>query len=742
MLRLKDLKLANIARFVTPQQIDFTQLGYFIQVDGWNKNTGGSSGSGKSSTFNALDYLLGLNDIPTTILQSRLTKEPISVTGIFDWDGIEVTVTRSKNKLTIEHSGKIIEGSNALAEEELDTIIGMDRELFRKTMHKRQDEGGFFLQMAPKQMYAFMSSCVNLKKEQEQLEKAGKNVLALEKEIESLANSILVDQGRLKTAQESIISLGMPPVKDIHKEVIIDLKRKYEASAKALQDMVQSHSEQNINLDRQKPILKENPVLEPIPQLPMPELEETILNNFDVISEKTQKINELNNQINILQQTRKDEKDQITAKIKEIQTKIAIKSHKCEIGIQAKTSAVSKAAEVKKIQAAICPTCEQTWVTETAKIKESSILEEIKKLKEQIQEGAIAEAEIAGLKKQLSELESTSVELTSKPIDGILDLKEQIRILSQEKEYEEKRAQTYNVESSQRNSEKIALHAAAQKKISDEVSARNNTLLDEVSVYNQRISNQYTLMVSSIREAQNQEKVQKQGQADVDRRALDSAITKLQTYEQNKSRYDDSLNKMKLAESTYLKELQEKEAQLLILEQNLEKAKELHLAIKTYLSVSFEEALGIISENATQIIRCIPNMSNATIQFESQKETQDGKIKEEINAVLSVDGEPNVPIKSLSGGERSATDLAIDLAVIDFIEMKSGKGIDLFILDEPFNGLGPIEIEMALAVLQNSNTNKRIVVVDHHSEVKEMVSDSILVVREGLTSIIESGKAE
>jgi DNA repair exonuclease SbcCD ATPase subunit len=161
---------------------------------------------------------------------------------------------------------------------------------------------------------------------------------------------------------------------------------------------------------------------------------------------------------------------------------------------------------------------------------------------------------------------------------------------------------------------------------------------------------------------------------------------------------------------------------------------ELKKCIKMYISYSFDEALESIGAKSTEIIRCIPNMSNATIQFEGTKETKDGKIKEEVNAVIGMDGETGVPIKSLSGGERSAVDLAVDLAVIDFIETKSAKGMNIFILDEPFTGLGTVEIEMALEVLKNSNTNKKIIIVDHNPEVKQMVQSRIIVEREGTSS--------
>ena len=158
--------------------------------------------------------------------------------------------------------------------------------------------------------------------------------------------------------------------------------------------------------------------------------------------------------------------------------------------------------------------------------------------------------------------------------------------------------------------------------------------------------------------------------------------------------------------------------------------------MKTFISCSFDDALESIGEAATKIIRCIPTMSNATIQFEGQKETQDGKVKEEVNAVISMDGDIGIPIKSLSGGERSSVDLAVDLAVIDFVESESAKGIDVFILDEPFTGLDTVSIEMALEVLKNSNSTKKLIVVDHNPEVKQMVSNRLVVVRDGSSSTI------
>ncbi|HXN74970.1 MAG TPA: ABC transporter ATP-binding protein, partial [Candidatus Acidoferrum sp.] len=77
---------------------------------------------------------------------------------------------------------------------------------------------------------------------------------------------------------------------------------------------------------------------------------------------------------------------------------------------------------------------------------------------------------------------------------------------------------------------------------------------------------------------------------------------------------------------------------------------------------------------------------------------------------------------------------AVDLSAIELIENKANKGINIFILDEPFNGLDTVCIEMALEVLKNASAHKKLVIVDHNPEVKQMVESKLLVIRDGTTS--------
>jgi DNA repair exonuclease SbcCD ATPase subunit len=69
-------------------------------------------------------------------------------------------------------------------------------------------------------------------------------------------------------------------------------------------------------------------------------------------------------------------------------------------------------------------------------------------------------------------------------------------------------------------------------------------------------------------------------------------------------------------------------------------------------------------------------------------------------------------------------------------ESKVGKGINLFLLDEPFVGLDSVSCLSALELLKSIDSNKKIIIVDHNPEVKESISDKILVKRDGVSSEI------
>lgn len=682
MLKLKSLKFKNIGRFVEEQIIDFNDLSGLLQVDGQNKNTGGSSGAGKSTIFQALEYLLGVNDTPITILQSRLTKDPISVEGLFDFDGQELIIRRAKKGLYIKLGEEETEGSSKLSEEKLDSILGMSRSLFRVILLKRQKEGGFFLNFTPKQSHEFLVDAKGLNAHTKKAEEIDKDLTALEKNHAQSQNDLQAATSGLQSTLDALLTVGEPPTQSAYTEAHINELRVY------------LNSVENLIISNEANQAKERSFL--ATEKPATAFETFSRSGITAVEKQISSLNSLVGDLEKKEKARQNTiKDHINGlRIKSITAKSAI-----ERGTKAKSEAQRIVLEIKKLKDGTCPTCEQSWVTESAKSKESQLLKAFEEQKALIVAGMGAETEVASLNQ---EIENLTPELTPiYPLPEMKDIPLQMETLKLELAIEKGKEIEYN-----------KTQNASIKEASDTYLAKVNTL-----------QTRQTAELSALKDEVSKSK-----------QALTIAVGDFESAKMSASRYKTTLDSLRAQETKRRADLDAANKALIELKEKIEIVSEAKLLMKSFISCSFDEALESISDKATAIVRGIPNMTTATIQLEGIRETKEGKVKEEVTAVLHVDGEQGVPVKSLSGGERSALDLAIDLAVIDFLEDSTGKGIDLYIADEPFNGLGPVEIEPILELLQNSNLNKRIILVDHNEIVKQHVQNKILVVREGETS--------
>lgn len=722
MFIIDEMALSGIGRFVDEQVIDISSFGNLVQVDGENKNTGGSSAVGKSIVFKALEYVLGLNNVPIGVLQSRLTKESISVRLKGRWDNIPVQVHRNKKGLRVIINGEVFEGSSKLTEEKLDMIIGMSRELFRKILHKRQKEGGFFLQFTPKQMYEFLIEATGAKGSIEKLATIEADLAKLEKAKVANGSALSAAQTGLAATQSAILGLGLAPVKNIDQGTILELKAKYDvsaenlklseaahklqssASAETLKSYEMAHRLQSETLDLQRPVLS-------VPAFDTSEIKihEEALNHLRKIATD-------------LVASEQAARTKVTKEIADLKTEQTHLQYKISAGKTSIIEAARIAAEIKKIRDSLCPKCEQTWVTEKAKSEEASLLVSLQTHKASIDAGNAASSRNLEIAATIDKLLPDTL---PKPVPGLLEMGEKEKVLQQKIAEIRLAAQNHNTTHTQQNQALLDAFSAQQKSLREQQAAEIGQIRDQ----HNKLLEQQAAEIGLVR-----------GQADVDRKAFEASVNSLKSFEDLNKSYQTSVNNLKTQEIDYQNRLTTAQAEATSLTDKLALAEESKRAVKGFTSRTFEDALEAIGDTATRIIRCIPTMANATIQFIGDRETQDGKLKEEINAVISMDGYENIPIKSLCGGEDSSVDLAVDLSVIDYVESKTGKGTNIFILDEPFTGLDTVCIEEALAVLKNSNINKKIIVVDHNPIIKESMTDRIVVVRTGDQSVIMDGK--
>lgn len=683
MLKLKRLKISNVGRFVGEHEIDFSSRSQTLQIDAKNLNTGGSSGSGKSTLFNSLEYLLGMNSIPATVLQSRLTKDPLQVVGEFDYNGKPLEIKRSKSGgLTISVDGiECASGDVKVAEEKLDVILGIDRDLLRKMMHKRQKEGGFFLNLTPKKCHEFLADALNLKTWSSRLEKSESDHKKYKQDTETFKAVLEVSSKSLESAKMSLQGLVEPKKLDFTKDTILIVEENLQ---KANQELELAQKELNSELLS---------IVSPKP----PELVDKAI------------LKDLQSRLDQLRAEDRAEKENSLAKLM-----VAQKSHK---EIEQRFESVKRLAEsvpalekdlelikskIIKIRSNECPTCGQNWTKHESQL--NSMISEAKSIMGNIEKASAAKNELPSLDVQLKESllyvdELRKMTSQESPVfSSIRDLEAEISS-ERDRLVEEDRNRCSNYESARILYEK-------QKKDTETKFAKK-------------------LEVLSFNVQQNKDLLFKM------KTELSFYTRSVSDYNTNKQNLESSVKKFEDQYSEAAKNLA-----------NAEKMTEVSgLAVKVikgYMNSLFEDALAYIASKATEILSRIPNMATASIYFEGFKETKSGVVKEEVNAILTMDGEINIPVNSMSGGERTAIDLAVDLAVIDFIEARAGKGIDIFVLDEPFDGLDSVCREQCLEILKNQISSKRIVIVDHSNETKEMVDDRIIVVRSGQESSIQS----
>jgi DNA repair exonuclease SbcCD ATPase subunit len=116
-------------------------------IKGFNTNTGGSSGAGKSSINLILSYALGFCPFPATELASweSLNPPPMLVEVAFEGTDSEIpfTLTRGPGICRVDCQGESFTGKKA--EEFLDTTFKVSRSILQALTYRAQGDSGLFL---------------------------------------------------------------------------------------------------------------------------------------------------------------------------------------------------------------------------------------------------------------------------------------------------------------------------------------------------------------------------------------------------------------------------------------------------------------------------------------------------------------------------------------------------------------------------------------------------------------------
>jgi DNA repair exonuclease SbcCD ATPase subunit len=671
------------------QTIDFSVKQKLLQFDGKNENTGGSSGSGKSTVFNALDLLLGVSDLPISSLQSRLTKSGYYVSGDFEIDGVPVTITRSKKDgLIVKTPSETIEGNVKLGEEKIDQLIKIPRKIFGKMIHKRQKSQGFFLTMTAKESYRFLIDCLDLHEWDEKADKIGEDTKLKEQQLKALEVGIEADSGNIESLKSVLNGIVKPASIDIDN---------YNNNSEIQEAVISSCCERitQLNMDMKKDVLAiETERDSKLP--PMPEIDQAF--------ELTSLQNEL---VKITQEEalKKSEVDlsSIDAKIKSINSKVTEVSYK-ERDVKAIAFEITELKQQKThIEEATCPTCSQEWKGDTAEFKLKTLDTSIKEKTKQILEHKALLDNLPRLQQLVEQLEEDKRQANLK----LQDISTIYALL---------RSEISNKINNLENIKKQAITEWTNKKL-------------EITLeYKQKILDSEKNFMNLIGVAQEAKQMAQNILKDI-QNTVASYNASLSTYEKS------SASTVQLIEIK-TKDIKNKQNILASLRREVIVATESQRLIKSYTMQVFQDTLNMIGSLSTEILNAVPTMTNATVFFDNCRETKQGRLKDEINCIINLDGENDISIKTLSGGEGTAVELAVDLAVVEILESQTGVGASWLVLDEPMNGMDDLGCEAFVEVVKQIGLKKQVIIVEHRDSVKELMEETITIKRSGEKSEI------
>lgn len=703
--RLKRLTVKAFRSFAEESTIDFPDSGMTL-FRGKNLDTGGSSGSGKSSLLLAISYLFGFCKYPATTLQSWLTEEPMSVSAVIDTDAGTLEVTRDP-KLSIKFNMTPLKGSAKQLEAELTRLIGLPPDLLAALTYRGQKQPGLFLSKTDSEKKEFLTLLLDLGKFEAAVEASAKKASALEKEVGG-AKYVLDQAHQQKKLTENIEPPKVQDAEKLRKDLDIALGvetrlKKQIEDARVDIRTADSDCEKAVKAHRAGYTQREDSLREAIAILESQPVDTSMVDQSRVVSLREDLKHAegfLQEQLTIDQQRWKDQRQQadgVYAQLMLVEKRLARKPALEKQLIQLGT-------EIAALSADACDRCHRQWDGAAAELK--------KKQEEQV--SARTElSQLDDLKPQIKELQERYKALGQFEPNPVV---EELRGIA-------------NGLKSQIAQEQVRIEGAVKLARSQQdllISNAENELakfLKTVADGAAAIRNEFrekTLGLHEVLEALENE-------ARVIESSIRGLVAAIGRIEADNAREEARLNaafdraveaECKLAEAE--RALDEKQRLL-----NAELDFQRMIGREGFLGTIFDEVLWEISEETNRLLAQFPNTSHVTLNFTSESTTQAGTIKKEITPVVTIGGF-TAPLRSgLSGGMETAVELAVDLAVATVVSRRTGAMPGWIILDEAFTGLDTVCAEASLEILSAFARDKLVLVVDHATETKEQFTEFV-----------------
>jgi DNA repair exonuclease SbcCD ATPase subunit len=688
--RLKSLSGSNFGPFKGEFSLELPATGLLL-LTGVNLHTQGSSGSGKSSLIHALTYPLGTCDVPLTELQNWDTEETPTISGLYEVAGKEVTITRGRKFLLYEN-GELQKGSADQKEEKIDQYFGMDAEMRAALTYRGQGQPGLFLSKANSDKNEFLTKILRLFR----FEEAEKKSDTIVKDLEFQVSVLQARKSDLLMRKEQ---LG--PELD---------RRASEARVTAVKRAIATEAEYIAVLEKEMATMRHDAdvLFEAVPEMfqgkvdavatRLQALQQTVVEEPTPSPEATKAVamhEECGRRYDRLlkeDQERRFHWDQDVRDLNVVINRLVGQIGKVHAWLAAKDRIE---ADLKVLATNVCPTCSREWNENEAKKQE---------LRDEL---AVAEGKIAECNLVQQKIVELSRELKNKPpFESNPKVEQMANAVSRAAEMAIAEREKW-----------FAAKKVARAGLDQQIAEAKTELAN---------------LHNNIRAA-----------ADVTRKQALAGIGGMQ---QLVFMSQDTVTKlgMELEDATYqMGRVEERDKQATAiahdyaetmskldpLQKTLSRERDFqHLVSREGFRGSiFDEVLAEISDETNQILAGIANTANCTLHFTSESTTAKGTVKREIVPVVTINGHKATLKFGPSGGMRSAIDLAVDLAVGAVISRREGVTPGWLILDESFDGLGPVEKSTCMEILQRYAQERLVIVVDHSSETQGLFTQRIKV---------------
>jgi exonuclease SbcC len=651
----------------------------------------GLSGHGKSNLVHALAFALDYSDKASTVAKTA------NYDGLFS---VEATVESERSKIVSERgdnvkvniNGKEVLGSvpnkkAALAEE-----FGLGASVLRALSYRPQRTFGLFLSMPDDEKKNFLSELLGLKVVQDAFERTATAISKLETEIAKIRIDIEVAE-KVIASSRTVMDFDPKALLDAAYQVLVTSTNvaALEGELAAKQDAYDSERrliEGGINtiLSQANQEIK---VLESQKDFASP-----VPDSLTAVTEKFVKVVVARNKIEAEDKAARAKSDAETAKIRAALADVRKYENKLA-ALESRKELLERQLNETRLAADVCPTCKRQWGESGHHAK----------LVESAQNAlAVLETEINGVKAY---------------VGALPELEERLK------------AAAYVQDPRLERIKELYAQIEAEKRVEEEAHAavKDRAYTEHMT----QIANLKNSWLASI------EKAKKNG---AERLAELAIQLDLQGKAAKVKEFKDYLA-VKRTELSNLKALEAKHQQMsayvaanqAIIAKNDGCIKELgeSLALEQavasvlhkdgFVAYYFEQILQEITQETNGILQHVPNCRDITIFF-GDKALKSGRTSKNIACNVRINGQ-ELPYKELSGGQTSAVELAVDLAVRKVVARRTGTNIGWLVLDESFDGLGRADKEACLEVLKVVSSDTLVIVIDHSTEFQDMFTQTI-----------------